>query len=500
MEKIGSNADTAGSALARFADSLKDVSVDVPSLEDDLDRIRSSFEELIKLRTQVVEFEEIDTVDATARLSRIEAETRYLEQQRLFAKSILDIGTARLTQAERETDIRATISAFRRDGVISARDLNYLSTLESETLERLVARNKQKVELLTTEADVLREKISDEEHSLAIQEYLERSGYTRKEQAEETADAEEATTKQVRFQLPLKEKMLQEQAELNRLVKEEADLERTRSRMATQRLLDMTLEPPPEIDSFTSAFERVQERIAFADSTLKQLGVTTDTAKDRFAILADQIENAFDRGIISFQEFQELLAQAEFSIFGGEEVDSEEEKIEAQTQRLRSALEAGMANMAVGILSGEQSVSSAFGSFFAMMGGQLVQLGIANIGLGIAGQALRAFVTNPALAIAAGAALIGIGGQLRKRTKRAQTNITSGRGGSISTGSALVNDPYALSNQRNPFFGGGGASPFNVGYIAPPPPPSNPYAEIRMDAKDFVVSFDNARRELDMVS
>jgi hypothetical protein len=159
-----------------------------------------------------------------------------------------------------------------------------------------------------------------------------------------------------------------------------------------------------------------------------------------------------------------------------------------------------MTSFAGAILTGEQSVSSAFGSFFAMMGNQLIQLGIANIGLGTAGEALRAFVTNPALAIAAGATLLAIGGQLRKRTRNAQANITSGRGGSISTGSAFVRDPYALSNQRNPFFGGGGASPFNVGYIAPPPPPSNPYAEIRMDAKDFVVSFDDARRELDMVS
>jgi hypothetical protein len=285
--------------------------------------------------------------------------------------------------------------------------------------------------------------------------------------------------------------MLQEQAELNRLVKEEADLERIRSRMATQRLLDMTLEPPPEIDSFASAFERVQERIAFADSTLKQLGVTTDTTRDRFAILADQIENAFDRGLISAQQFREFLAQAELSVFGDEEIDDEEKRIESQAGRLSSAIQAGMANMAVGIISGEQTVASAFGSFISMMGGQLIQLGIANIGLGTAGQALRTFVTNPALAIAAGAALIGIGGQLRKRTKRVQTNITSGRGGSISTGSALTYDPYVERNMTNPY---------STGYMAPPPPPSNPYAEIRMDAKDFVVSFDDARRELDMVS
>lgn len=500
MDKIGSSADTAGSSLSGFVDSIDDVSADLPSLEDDLDSIKSAFEELIKLRTQVVELEEVDLVNATAMLSSLEDETRYLESQRFFAKDILQYRGLRASEEERSAAIQAAINRYARDEVISAEELNYLSTLERETLERIISGNEQRLGLLTTEADVLREKISAEEDSLAAIEYLEKRGYVRVEQAEETADAEEETTRQVRFQLPLKEKMLQEQAELNRLVKEETNLERIRSRMATQRLLDMTLEPPPEIDSFASAFDRVQERIAFADSTLKQLGVTTDTAKDRFAILADQIENAFDRGIISFQEFQELLAQAEFSIFGGEEVDSEEEKIEAQTQRLRSALEAGMANMAVGILSGEQSVSSAFGSFFAMMGNQLIQLGIANIGLGTAGEALRAFVTNPALAIAAGATLLAIGGQLRKRTRNAQTNITSGRGGSISTGSAFVRDPYALSNQRNPFFGGGGTSPFNVGYIAPPPPPSNPYAEIRMDAKDFVVSFDDARRELDMVS
>ena len=168
--------------------------------------------------------------------------------------------------------------------------------------------------------------------------------------------------------------------------------------------------------------------------------------------------------------------------------------------QLQSATQAGMAGFTSAILSGEQSVGSAFGSFFAMMGDQLIRLGIANIGLGTAGEALRAFVSNPAVAIAAGAALLAIGGQLRKKTKRAQANITSGRGGSISTGSAFVRDPFAMSNQPNRFFGGGGASPFGVGYIAPPPPPRNPYAEIRMDAKDFVVSFDDARRELDVVT
>jgi hypothetical protein len=150
-----------------------------------------------------------------------------------------------------------------------------------------------------------------------------------------------------------------------------------------------------------------------------------------------------------------------------------------------------MASFAGAIVTGEQTVASAFGSFISMMGDQLIQLGIANIGLGTAGEALRAFITNPALAIAAGAALIGIGGQLRKRTKRVQTNITSGRGGSIYTGSALTYDPYVERNMTNPY---------STGYMAPPPPPSNPYAEIRMDAKDFVVSFDDARRELDMVS
>jgi len=184
----------------------------------------------------------------------------------------------------------------------------------------------------------------------------------------------------------------------------------------------------------------------------------------------------------------------------GFDPDEEIKRMDSQLNQLQSSAQSGMASFAGAILTGEQSVSSAFGSFFAMMGNQLIQLGIANIGLGTAGEALRAFVTNPALAIAAGAALLAIGGQLRKKTRNAQTNITSGRGGSISTGSAFVRDPYALSNQRNPFFGGGGASPFNVGYIAPPPPPRNPYAEIRMDAKDFVVSFDDARRELDMVS
>ena len=497
MDKIGNNSESAGSALSSFGDGVIDARDNLPLLEEELEALKSAFDSIIKLRGERVQFAEQDLVQAKARLSQLQDENEFLTQQRDLANLILRTRIEGGTEANRQFAEARVNYEFAE---VSEEQRNYLLSLTNDSLEDIIAKSQRQLGLNNSNIATYEEQINKEEAIRVAQNERIRRGDEIVEQAEETADAEEETTRQVRFQLPLKEKMLQEQAELNRLVKEEADLERIRSRMATQRLLDMTLEPPPEIDSFASAFDRVQERIAFADSTLKQLGVTTDTAKDRFAILADQIENAFDRGIISFQEFQELLAQAEFSIFGGEEVDSEEEKIEAQTQRLRSALEAGMANMAVGILSGEQSVSSAFGSFFAMMGGQLVQLGIANIGLGIAGQALRAFVTNPALAIAAGAALIGIGGQLRKRTKRVQTNITSGRGGSISTGSALVNDPYALSNQRNPFFGGGGASPFNVGYIAPPPPPRNPYAEIRMDAKDFVVSFDDARRELDMVS
>jgi len=233
--------------------------------------------------------------------------------------------------------------------------------------------------------------------------------------------------------------------------------------------------------------------------------------------VSKRIENSLQRravflqaegGGLAFQGFQRAGARPEGGLRQAgtigrldlDPVDDDIKRIGSQFDQLQSSAQSGMASFAGAILTGEQSVSSAFGSFFAMMGNQLIQLGIANIGLGTAGEALRSFVTNPALAIAAGAALLAIGGQLRKRTRKAQTNITSGRGGSISTGSAFVRDPYALSNQRNPFFGGGGTSPFNVGYIAPPPPPSNPYAEIRMDAKDFVVSFDDARRELDMVS
>jgi hypothetical protein len=497
LDKIGSSSDTAGSALSSFGDGVIDARDNLPLLEEDLEALKSAFDSIIQLRGERVQFAEQDLVQAKARLSQLQDENEFLAQQRDLANLILRTRIEGGTEANRQFAEARVNYEFAE---VSEGQRNYLLSLTNDSLEDIIAKSQRQLGLNNSNIASYEEQINKEEAIRVAQNERIRRGDEIVEQTEETADTEEEIAKRVRFQLPLKEQMLQQQAELNRLVKEEADLERIRSRMATQRLLDMTLEPPPQIDSFASAFDRVQERIAFADSTLKQLGVTTDTAKDRFAILADQIENAFDRGLISAQQFREFLAQAEFSVFGNEEFDSEEDRIEAQTQRLRSALEAGMANMAVGILTGEQSVSSAFGSFFAMMGNQLIQLGIANIGLGTAGEALRAFVTNPALAIAAGAALIGIGGQLRKRTKRVQTNITSGRGGSISTGSALVNDPYALSNQRNPFFGGGGASPFNVGYIAPPPPPSNPYAEIRMDAKDFVVSFDDARRELDMVS
>lgn len=224
--------------------------------------------------------------------------------------------------------------------------------------------------------------------------------------------------------------------------------------------------------------------------------------------VSKRIENSLQRravfsqvegGGLAFQGFQTVGARPEGGLRQAgtigrldlDPVDDDIKRIGSQFDRLQSSAQSGMASFAGAIVTGEQTVASAFGSFISMMGDQLIQLGIANIGLGTAGEALRAFVTNPALAIAAGAALIGIGGQLRKRTKRVQTNITSGRGGSISTGSALTYDPYVERNMTNPY---------STGYMAPPPPPSNPYAEIRMDAKDFVVSFDDARRELDMVS
>ena len=497
MEKIGSNADTAGSALSSFGDGVIDARDNLPLLEEDLEALKSAFDSIIELRGERVQFAEQDLVQAKARLSQLQDENEFLAEQRDIANLILKTRIEGGSEANRQFAEAKVNYEFAE---VSEGERNYLLSLTNESLEDIIAKSQRQLGLNNSNIASYQEQINKEEAIRVAQNERIRLGDEIVEQTEETADTEEEVVKQVRFQLPLKEKMLQQQAELNRLVKEEADLEHIRSRMATRRLLDMTLAPPPEIDSFASAFDRVQERIAFADSTLRKIGITADTTKDRFAILADQIEDAFERGIISAQQFREFLEQAELSVFADEDIDYEEKSIEAQTERLRSALEAGMANMAVGILSGEQTVASAFGSFISMMGGQLIRLGIANIGLGIAGEALKKFVTNPALAIAAGAALVAIGGQLRKRTKTVQANITSARGGSISTGSALVNDPYVLSNQRNQFFGGGGASPFNVGYIAPPPPPSNPYAEIRMDAKDFVVSFDDARRELDMVS
>ena len=488
LAKIGNNADTAGSRLSSFGDDVIDARDNLPLLEEDLEALKSAFDSIIELRGERVEFAEQDLVQAKARLSQLRDENEFLAKQRDLANLILKTRVEGGSEANRQFAEARVNYEFAE---VSEEQRNYLLSLTNDSLEDIVAKSQRQLGLNNSNIASYEEQINKEEAIRVAQNERIRRGDEIVEQTEETADAEEEIAKQVRFQLPLKEQMLQEQAELNRLLQEEADLERIRSRMATQRLLDMTLAPPPEIDSFASAFERVQERIAFADSTLKELGVTTDTAKDRFAILADQIENAFDRGLISAQQFSEFLSQAELSVFGDEEIDDEEKRIESQAGRLSSAIQAGMANMAVGIISGEQTVASAFGSFISMMGGQLIQLGIANIGLGTAGQALRTFVTNPALAIAAGAALIGIGGQLRKRTKRVQTNIISGRGGSISTGSALTYDPYVERNMTNPY---------STGYMAPPPPPSNPYAEIRMDAKDFVVSFDDARRELDMVS
>ncbi len=449
MDKIGDRSNTAGGKLSAFADNVDDVRDKLPLLKADLEAIRNAFDDLINIEEQRIDFADLDLVEAKAKLSALEQEEAFLTSQANLANQILDATTSTRGSLIGVAGISNEITA-------TEQEILYFKSLSRETLEEIARKSAEERDVIGEQTASLREKIRAEEGYRAVQDILVRNGYAIKEQTEETAKAGEDVVEQVGYQ-----------------------------RQGLEGLVSLSY------------------RLLENENIRLQVSKRIENSLQRRAVFSQA-----EGGGLAFQGFQRAGARPEGGLRQAgkigrldlDPVDDDIKRIGSQFDQLQSSAQSGMASFAGAILTGEQSVSSAFGSFFAMMGNQLIQLGIANIGLGTAGEALRAFVTNPALAIAAGAALLAIGGQLRKRTRNAQTNITSGRGGSISTGSAFVRDPYALSNQRNPFFGGGGASPFNVGYIAPPPPPSNPYAEIRMDAKDFVVSFDDARRELDMVS
>lgn len=449
MDKIGDRSNTAGGRLSAFADNVDDVRDKLPFLKADLEAIRNAFDELINIEEQRIDFADLDLAEAKAMLSALEQEEAFFTSQANLANQILDA-----TKSTRGSLIG--VAGISSEITATEEEILYFRSLSTETLEEISRKSNEELSLIREQTGSLRKKIDAEEASRVAQDILARSGFAIKEQTEETAKAGEDVVEQIGYQ-----------------------------RQGVEGLVSLSY------------------RLLENENIRLQVSKRIENSLQRRAVFSQA-----EGGGLAFQGFQRAGARPEGGLRQAgkigrldlDPVDDDIKRIGSQFDQLQSSTMSGMTSFAGAILTGEQSVSSAFGSFFAMMGNQLIQLGIANIGLGTAGEALRAFVTNPALAIAAGAALLAIGGQLRKRTRKAQANITSGRGGSISTGSAFVRDPYALSNQRNPFFGGGGTSPFNVGYIAPPPPPSNPYAEIRMDAKDFVVSFDDARRELDMVS
>ena len=500
---VGKSAKDSAGGISGAADQIDRVGNSALDSADDLEELRSAFAEFIKLRDESAEFAEIGIDEARRRVGILEAETAFLSNQKALAEAALRAkqGIARVDQS-RAPGVSALVEK-------SEEQLRFES-LTAETLQRIIAESEEELLIIEAQTEEMREQVRSQEARERVQQRLDDQGFKRKE-------VEEGTAKSSEFQLTLKQKLLMEQDELNRQIKEEAESSKLAAKFELKRLKsleELTLRlqsaavlsriDPPEVDTFVSAFERVQERVEFADfalsnfgvtfdvfdikSQLSELEITVDVTKSRFAILADQIESAFDRGIISAAQFQEFLARAEESVFGSVVFDGEEERIDAQTKQLASSFASGMAGFASAIISGEQTVGSAFASFLNMMGDQLIRLGITNIALGAAGEALRKFVSNPATAIAAGAALIGIGGILKRNAKKAQSNILSGSSGGISSGYSFNRNQFAMSSSAS------------VGYIAPPPPPSNPYAEIRMDAKDFVVSFDDARRELDVVT
>lgn len=102
---------------------------------------------------------------------------------------------------------------------------------------------------------------------------------------------------------------------------------------------------------------------------------------------------------------------------------------------LSTTVQGAMAGMAVGLgnsvgdmLTGVAGIEKLAGFVVSSFGGMAVELGQSMIQFGLAGIALKKFITNPALAIAAGVALVALGKSLSNHAN----SIVGGGGGSSS--------------------------------------------------------------------
>jgi hypothetical protein len=122
------------------------------------------------------------------------------------------------------------------------------------------------------------------------------------------------------------------------------------------------------------------------------------------------------------------------------------------------AIAGGLATAAAEIISGAATFEQAMGGFLSSLGQSLIQMGAA-------GLAIKVFVKNPLLAIAAGIALTALGGALQasaaKETDRftgqvgglgASGTIYRGRGNGVASAgrAAVPSGAFAASPSGNP--------------------------------------------------
>ena len=102
-----------------------------------------------------------------------------------------------------------------------------------------------------------------------------------------------------------------------------------------------------------------------------------------------------------------------------------------------TGIESAISDMAMELGSGTASFESVAATLLKSIGNLAVQMGQAYIAFGVAGHAAKKFITNPGLAIVAGAALVALGSALKATSARIMdrgtTSTPNGSAGGVST-------------------------------------------------------------------
>lgn len=122
-----------------------------------------------------------------------------------------------------------------------------------------------------------------------------------------------------------------------------------------------------------------------------------------------------------------VLPKATFSHGFLADLNETTEKVGMEFGNLESAIADGIGDTLSSITSGDASLGSAFGNLLGMLGDVAIQIGKAAIKIGLGMIAIKASFKNPATAIAAGVALVAIGGFI----KNFGNQFSGGSGGGI---------------------------------------------------------------------